>query len=345
VKRIVIHASSFGKGNWAHYNILHDKYFINSLKKKYNVVFSNNTTIKPTDILIFIEAKSFVPKFFIFNSLSFFKKLKFIIKNLIKKSNKINQIKVEDVKKNKKILVVLEGVIHAPENHDYNLNRYFDFILTWNNELINKKNFFKINVPQHKDWPKVNQITFDKKKLITNISGNKYSNTKNQLYESRRKIIKYCEKRLKHQFDLYGFNWNEPVTYSQKIFKINTPYYRSYRGEVINKAETLSNYKFAIIYENNIHHGYVTEKIFDCLRSNCVPIYLGCPNIKKLIPANTFIDRRLFKNNEILVDYLINMSELKYNEYISNISKFLQSKDFENHFSSNIVNRIFDILK
>lgn len=45
-----------------------------------------------------------------------------------------------------------------------------------------------------------------------------------------------------------------------------------------NKAEFLKQYKFFICPENTSVDGYVTEKVFHCIGSGCVPIYWGSKN-------------------------------------------------------------------
>ena len=42
-----------------------------------------------------------------------------------------------------------------------------------------------------------------------------------------------------------------------------------------NKEEYLKQFKFNICPENDTFQGYVTEKIFDALLSDCIPIYWG----------------------------------------------------------------------
>jgi hypothetical protein len=45
-----------------------------------------------------------------------------------------------------------------------------------------------------------------------------------------------------------------------------------------NKAEFLRQYRFFICPENTSVEGYVTEKVFHCIGSGCVPIYWGSNN-------------------------------------------------------------------
>ena len=71
------------------------------------------------------------------------------------------------------------------------------------------------------------------------------------------------------------------------------------------KIEHNNNYKFAIAFENEDYPGYVTEKICDIYKSNCVPIYWGTTDVVKDFNPTTFINARDFVNFDELVEYVI----------------------------------------
>jgi FkbM family methyltransferase len=71
------------------------------------------------------------------------------------------------------------------------------------------------------------------------------------------------------------------------------------------KIEHNLNYKFAIAFENEDHPGYVTEKICDVYKSNCIPIYAGNREVVEDFNPNTFINANEFKNLDELVKYVI----------------------------------------
>jgi hypothetical protein len=50
------------------------------------------------------------------------------------------------------------------------------------------------------------------------------------------------------------------------------------------KECVLSNSRVTIVVENSREDYYVSEKIFQALRAGAVPVYLGAPNIKQLLP-------------------------------------------------------------
>jgi hypothetical protein len=71
------------------------------------------------------------------------------------------------------------------------------------------------------------------------------------------------------------------------------------------KIEHNNNYKFAMAFESTMYPGYVTEKICDVFKSNCIPIYWGHPDIIKDFNPNSFINANNFANFDELVEYII----------------------------------------
>jgi len=71
------------------------------------------------------------------------------------------------------------------------------------------------------------------------------------------------------------------------------------------KIEHNNKYKFAIAFENEDYPGYVTEKICDIFKSNCVPIYWGTKEVVNDFNPKTFINARDFENFDELVEYII----------------------------------------
>jgi GR25 family glycosyltransferase involved in LPS biosynthesis len=71
------------------------------------------------------------------------------------------------------------------------------------------------------------------------------------------------------------------------------------------KIEHNNKYKFALAFESTRYPGYVTEKICDIFKSNCIPIYWGHGDVIKDFNPNTFINANDFANFDELVDYII----------------------------------------
>lgn len=237
--------------------------------------------------------------------------LKYIIfVNLPKWTGKDWKKKLAYIPKKKRVIIALEPPSVQPEMY-----KYFSQcgkVLTWDDDLIDNKKFFKMHYPVLRPMDS-NLPSFSGKKLCTQISCNKKSAHPDELYTARQRVITYFERHGGNDFEFYGRGW----AYSG---------FRNYRGEIANKHEMLKKYRFSFCYENikNIK-GYVTEKIFDCFAAGVVPVYLGASNIKEYVPSNCFISPADFSSMDALVAYLKNMPEKKYNQYLANIRRYLKS--------------------
>ena len=112
------------------------------------------------------------------------------------------------------------------------------------------------------------------------------------------------------------------------------------------KIEHNNNYKFGIAFENEDYPGYVTEKICDLYKSNCIPIYWGTNKVIEDFNPTTFINANDFDNFDKLIEYVIevdNNSDL-YNSYFKESifsNKWLNVfNDPNNLFYKNIVDNI-----
>lgn len=110
--------------------------------------------------------------------------------------------------------------------------------------------------------------------------------------------------------DLYGHGWDKLLTKRNlwlPFLRHRSVLLKTYRGPCRSKYETLSNYTHCLCFENMRMDGYVTEKIFDCLYTGTIPLYLGADDIATYIPNDVFIDCRKFTHWEALIEYVQNM--------------------------------------
>jgi hypothetical protein len=246
---------------------------------------------------------------------------------------------------NRIALFLWEAPAVSPENMDPELHKLFPIIFTSHDELVDDIKFFKVCVPQMRQFPDFLKVHFNQRKLLVNISMNKFSNHKDELYSVRRDAIKYFEQAHPDNFDLYGLKWNQPGTLKERLIPWLRRSYISYRGAVKNKWEVMPNYRFSICYENvRDVSGYVTEKIFDSMRCGCVPIYWGANNINDYVDDEAFIDRRRFKSDAELDEYISNMTEQVYDLYQNAIQKYLNGPRFAKFlppaFADTIINKL-----
>jgi hypothetical protein len=84
----------------------------------------------------------------------------------------------------------------------------------------------------------------------------------------------------------------------------------------LDKLKVLDKYRFNLCFENAYHEmwsmDYITEKITDCFKAKCIPIYWGCYNIEERIPKDLYVDYRYFKDVHTLAEHLNSISKEQY---------------------------------
>ena len=84
----------------------------------------------------------------------------------------------------------------------------------------------------------------------------------------------------------------------------------------------LSKYRVAVMFENAVEEGYISEKIFLAYAAGCVPVYMGAPDIHYWVPGNhSYVDASQFEGPEKLAEHIkkILTDDKVYKTYISNL--------------------------
>ena len=219
------------------------------------------------------------------------------------------------IKNNKPMyLIVWESKIVNSNNYESKYTNLFNKVFTYDDDYIDNNRILKL--PYTFDFPERIPRDFENRKLCTMIAGNKYSEHPLELYSLRRDIIRWFEINHFNDFEFYGKDWDKYVFKGsifmrvlnkikplKRLFKLD---YKSYRGEIESKEIVFQKYRFAICFENAVDiAGYITEKLFDCFFSGCIPIYLGAKNIEAYIPSDCFINYRNFDSLESIYGYKI----------------------------------------
>lgn len=96
------------------------------------------------------------------------------------------------------------------------------------------------------------------------------------------------------------------------------------KGNVYNKHVGLNDYSFSVGMENTCQKNYISEKFWDIILTDSVPIYWGCKNISSLIPEGTYV----------------NISELTTEEQITKIKNI----DLNHHeYYNDVKHKIFEL--
>lgn len=241
--------------------------------------------------------------------------------------------------RHKNILICNESSLIIPFNYWKIIHTFFTRVYTWYPEIVDNKKYFKYLIPKSSEGIETKAKKFKEKKFLVIINKNTLpffpfqllKSFGRELYSERIKSMEYFEKTVPDKFFIYGRGWNKPKknNLTERLFGFKK--YSNYKGEVDNKIELVSNFKYCLCFENLTDiDGYITEKIFDCLKARCVPIYWGASDIEKYIPKDCFIDFRDFNDYGKLLIYLESISEKRYGKYIENIEKLLSDKKFIN---------------
>ena len=215
-----------------------------------------------------------------------------------------------------KYLYLCETEVIKPDNWDRAYHARFDKVFTLHDDWVDHIRYIKVFQalePVMATDVADTKARFGQRKLCTLIAGAKMAQHANELYSARIATIQWMQTHAAADFDLYGVGWQP----------LNLP---CYRGTTDDKLATLAGYRFAICYENARNFpGYITEKLFDCLLAGTVPVYWGAPNIADWVPADCYIDRRLFASEEALHAHIKGMDAQTHGAYLDRIATFFQS--------------------
>lgn len=236
-------------------------------------------------------------------------------------------------------VLMLEAPQIFPRNDQSLSWRQYRKVFTWNDNVVDGQNFIKINFPNPITIPEVDGFK-QRDRFCCIIAGNKASAVRDsrELYSERVRAIRWFEQYAPQDFDLYGTRWDIPAVRTGFFDKLEKRFWRyaphfmrpqpfpSYRGKVDRKRDVLGRTRFSICYENvRDLPGYITEKIFDCFFSGCVPVYWGANNVADYIPTDCYIDRRQFDDTSAVYAHLKEMDEDTYRGYQQRIANFLES--------------------
>ena len=123
-------------------------------------------------------------------------------------------------------------------------------------------------------------------------------------------------------------------------------YLNNIGGPIKNKGQFISEYKFTIAFENSSYPGYTTEKIFEPMLVNSIPIYWGNPVVNKDFNTKSFINVHDFKNEDEVISKIIeidNNDELYKNMISEPFFKNNEVNDFVNE--TNIETNLLEIVE
>jgi len=137
-----------------------------------------------------------------------------------------------------------------------------------------------------------------------------------------------------------NFLYSHPVPYREKFFKQLSKYKKVdapgrsmnnmasidslYHGDIWQrKRQFLSSYKFTIAFENYVYPGYQTEKLYDAMQADSIPIYCGDPFIGDIFNTASFINTPDYieTDNSSFVNWLQHKSQLNFKDILPSYHK------------------------
>jgi hypothetical protein len=250
-----------------------------------------------------------------------------------------------------------ENPLIRPLNRDRSVLANYDRWFGWDEALSDDARF--VRVPYPNAYPSGTMAGPEARPLFcVLVSSNKSLAIQDErnLYGERVRIIDWYEAHAPADFHLYGRGWEVRAARPGRVgrfmgkvgkflARIHSPMspYATWKGPVDDKIELLRRSRFCLAHENcRDLPGYVTEKLFDCFRAGCVPVYVGPTEIADLVPPDCFIDGRRFAAPGELHAFLRSVDDERYLAYQDAASAFLASARATPFSRENFVQKIVE---
>lgn len=116
-----------------------------------------------------------------------------------------------------------------------------------------------------------------------------------------------------------------------------------YDGSISSyRSDSLIDYKFNIVIENEFMDNWITEKFYDAVLTKTIPIYFGCKNIKNIYPEDGYILINDINNVEEIINqfnYINDNLDVIYNSKLVELEK-IKIKYFERY---NLLKNIIEL--
>ena len=252
-----------------------------------------------------------------------------------------------------KILIRQEPKIVLPQIYDEQITAKFDLVID-----IGRSDSIRSKAINY--WPQdlrkyTNRMDAKEEKIVM-INSNLLSLADGEMYSLRRQAIS----NLKN-LDLYGYQWNNSFFKKLKTFCLELKKYKleihniklaglklyfkhmdNYLGQVEDKRATMSIYKYCLVIENSID--YVSEKLFDSLLSECIPIYVGPDLSRYKIPSYLYFQAK--PNLDDIKNKIEAAKKTDFNEWRNRLNSWIATPNtYENWSQDLFLSKIFTVIQ
>jgi hypothetical protein len=173
-----------------------------------------------------------------------------------------------------------------------------------------------------------------------------YENLKSLSFNKTKNISSIISSLGKEGSYPYGCIYAERYNLLNSLVSDNFNYidFYGYNLELSLKKDGLVDYKFSLCVENSNEKNYVSEKFYDCILTNTIPIYFGCNNIKEIWPFGGYFNIDDIRDTNTIKKLLLNIetnAETLYNTMLPDLLR-IKKEYFQKY---NILKVIENILK
>ena len=214
-------------------------------------------------------------------------------------------------------------------------------VFGFNRELYNIPNgrliempacmFYGGTGPDREGWDfwtyeNLNSLLFNKTKNISSIIsslGKEGHHPSGCIYSERYNLLNSLVSDNLDYIDFYGYNLGLSL-----------------------KKDGLIDYRFSLCVENSNEKNYVSEKFYDCILTNTIPIYFGCNNIKEIWPFGGYFsieDIRDTDSIKNLLRYIESNAETLYNTMLPDLLR-IKHEYFEKYNILEVIKKNVSII-
>jgi alpha(1,3/1,4) fucosyltransferase len=146
----------------------------------------------------------------------------------------------------------------------------------------------------------------------------------------------------------------ERISFFKKLSKYKQvdsggKYLNNVGGPVQNKVDFIKDHKFTIAFENSSYPGYTTEKIFEPMLVNSIPLYWGNPLVGRDFNTKSFLNAHEYPDLDAFIEKIIEIDNNR-NLYLDMLAQpyFVNNKINEYVKEENIrvwLDKIIEIMR
>ncbi len=246
--------------------------------------------------------------------------------------------------KKKTLLILLETSLGAAYAFNARNHQGFDAVLTYKPSLIDYKKYFPMR-PRAYDRSRIRTgKPFGERRVGCLVGTNRryrfrsgimarkagwrfswadwidYACAPGELITYRAEVARLCARYASGTFDIYGEGWDiYPETRERCLGVPKT-----------STLDYIGGYRYYFAFENHrAEESLISERIWDALWGDAVPVYCGNPNLAKCVPRDCFVNATDFGTPTEMLDWLARSSESEWAKFRDAGRAFLRGRAIE----------------